>query len=162
MNIEAIQAEITRLQALLGAQEAPIAEEIEIDLPDTTATDCRAANFEPLSRGSRLAKNPSVTLGGATGSCSHSAKLRKVVPMLALMVEVLGPSFKATEAKRYMAIGVTTPGGIQRWKDESSANTWLSGAKARILAEAPELVQFSGTKPETWVVNLHELAKLSR
>lgn len=153
-----LQEKIAQLEAQIAAQAAimPLSHE-------TAPSDCRAANFEPLQRGSKLAKNPSVTLKGATGSCSHSSKLRRVIPILALLVQALGPVFKGPEAKRYMVMGITTSfGECARWAHEGSANTWLCGAKARILSEAPELVAFSGTKPETWAVNLHTLAELSR
>jgi hypothetical protein len=152
-------AALEAAQAALQAQQAPVdAQEVELNLGagETTHMDVRAGNFEPAMRGSRLAKNYSVT-GNGLKSTSHSPKAREAVRTLNTLVQQFGASFKRTEARAWMFENIVTPGGEPRWTNELGVNTWLVGVKATILAEMRGLVRFEG-KPETWAIDLHELA----
>jgi hypothetical protein len=159
MNIEAIQAEITRLQALLAA-EAPDAEEVSIDLPEIHAAG-RAANYEANDRGLASAKHPTINGDGALG-LNHAQQLPEVIADLQALVKGLGPTFKRNAATQYMVDTFKSGWGeYKRFKTTGSASRTLSGHMARIMAEAPGLVKADNCKPQNWVVDLHMLADLS-
>jgi hypothetical protein len=163
ITLQAALARIAELEAAQAAQGgAPIAEEIQIDLDvDGVQMDVRAANFEPAVRGSRLAKNPSVT-GGKLKSTHHAVDLPHAVKTLNKIVAQLGPVFKRVEARRWFFNAARTGfGEYQRYTNEMSVNGHFSGVKARVDDEAPGLLAAKG-KPETWTVDLHELARLNK
>ena len=157
-------AALEAAQAALAAQAATsIADEVVLDLSNDQGVqmDARAANFEPAARGSKLAKNPSVSGGEALKSCSHAPELSECIKTLNTLVAQFGPVFKRPAARTWLFQNARTGyGEFSRYTNELSVNTHLSGCKARILVEASDLVDFKG-KPETWTVDMFKLAQLN-
>ena len=157
-------AALEAAQAALAAQAAP-SDAVEVSIVDLdidgVQMDVRAANFEPAARGSRLAKNPSVT-GEGMPSCHHAVDLMQAVKTLNKLVARFGPAFKRPDARHWFFNAARTGfGEYQRYTNEMSVNGHFSGIKARVAAEAPGLL-VTKSKPETWTVDLHELARLNK
>jgi len=163
-TLQAALARIAELEAAQSAQAAPsIAVEVTIEDLDVEGvqTDVRAANFEPAVRGSRLAKNPSVT-GKGMKSCHHAVDLEHAVKTLNKLVAEFGPVFKRPQARRWFFNAARTGfGEYQRYTNEGSVNGHFSGLKARVDDEAPGLLT-TRSKPETWTVDLFKLAQLNK
>lgn len=163
MDINAIKAEMERLQAMLAAQEAPLADEIKLDLgtDESVVMDVRAGNYEPFINGAKCETFSTTNPGMKT--TMYSPEVKESIVTLNHLVKALGPVFKRPAARQWLFDNAQTPGGGKRYHNSGSANGWLYGVKSNLTEKNPDLKVLSATgKPETWTVDLFRLAEINQ